>query len=381
MQYTHPYIRWIARRIPILCAIYFILFSFLYLFRLQSDLLAQLQYVLSAGSTVYHPLLAAALSTLFLAALGGFTARLLSWLPLRLKASAWFLPFLLLGVLTHCRFPQYGDVGHAPGWGVYVLLLLVYVLWLLFARQLADSSKENATFSTYLWPNVLLLLLFSTMSVTLSNTDAVLHHTLRSARQVANADYDAALRTASRERHPSRQLSASTALALSQTGQLGQCLFAYPQPHGSEGLLPALADTSLFCHLPTVVGRHLGYKKGDHLAATSFLQLVSAKPNCQPAVRDYLLCAHLLDKRLDRFVSQLRADSLAADSLPLHYREALLLHARLHPSPDTLLHDAALQHSLLQFDSLRNADGTKAERELRCRERFGATYWTYFYFN
>ena len=348
---------------------------------MQRDVLAQIQYQLSEGESLYHPLFGAMLCTLLVTILGFFLNALLFWLPLRAKASAWFLPFMLIGTLTHWRFPAFGDSGEAPSWWVYAILVVVYGLWLTMCRMFLDSKKERETFSSYAWPNALQLILMTVIAVSLSNTDIVLHRTLRAASLVEQGAYDEALQCARWERHPSRQLSSSTALALSETHQLGNQLFAYPQPYGAAGLLPEAADTMLFTNLYLTVGNHLGYKRGEHTQPLFFLQVIDAKPKSHPAVRDYLLCAYLLERRLDDFADRLLSDDSLSLALPLHYREALMLRQHLSPvDTTTVLHDDSLRTQYLAFDSLRNATGTKEEREFRCRHRFGATYWCYYFF-
>ncbi|MBQ9559002.1 MAG: hypothetical protein IJV08_03355 [Bacteroidaceae bacterium] len=390
MNYSHPQIRRIARRIPVLCALYFILFAFCYLRFVQSELMAQTQFLLSGGTTVYHPLFSALLCTFLLTLLGLFLGSLLRWLPLRMKASVWWPSFLLLGLLTHWRFPQFGDQGSAlRGWTV-ALLVLLGLLWFFVARLFTDSSKERETFSTYAWPNALQLVLFTCACLSLGNTDVVLHRTLRSARLLHDGDCPCALDNARWERHPSRQLSALTALALSRTGQLGEQLFAYAQPHGSDGLLPALSDTLLFYNLPRAVGEHLGYKKGDKTRATRFLEVISAMPETHPEARDYQLCAYLLDRRLDDFAALLLASDTLSPTLPRHYREAMLLYRHFYPSvadaPDapspSLGHPLGdeLTTQFEQFLAVLGGRGTHDEREFRCRKQFPATYWTYYFF-
>lgn len=381
MNYANPQIRRIARRIPIFCASYFMLFAFGSLYLLQRDVLAQVQFRMSEGVTVYHPLLSALLCTLLLTFLGGFAGSVLRWLPLRMKALAWFFPFLLLGALSHWHFPQFGDAGTPPRWGTVILFVVLYAFSLLLSRRFPDSSKEKDGFVTYAWANILLLILFTVMSLSLSNTDVVLHRTLRAGRLVEERDYNGVLQAGKYERHPSQPLSAAVALALSQTGQLGERLFSYPQPYGSEGLVPRLADTLMVYNLPRESGFHLGYKRGGRTPVTLFLEVISSRPNSRPAVRDYLLCAHLLDKNLDRFAETLLVGDTLPDTLPLHYREALLLRQHLNPDAPVLLADAPLSAELEEFLVLLQTAGTKDEREFMVHERFGTTYWCYFYYN
>ena len=377
MQYSHPQIRQIARRIPILCALYFVLFAFGYLLLLQCDVLAQTHFALSQGQAYYQPLPATILSTLLLFLLGLLLSRLLTWLPLRLKAAVWFPSFFLLGLLTSWHFPSLGDPAALPRWPRLLLPVGLYLLLLVLGRLHSDSSKERDTFSTYAWPNALLLVLFTCATVVVSNTDASLHRTLRALRQLSQRDYAAVLQTARYETSPSPQLTASLAYALSKQGLLGERLFAYAQPYGSEGLLPHLADSTLFFDLPRAVGAHLGYRRGDHTPVPLFLEAVARRPNAQPAARHYRLCALLLQRRTSDFRHLLLQGDTLSVALPLHYREALLLEQQLHPQSADTLPDADLARQFHDFDSLRRLPGTAPQRELR--QHFPDTYWTYYY--
>ncbi len=380
MQYSLPRIRIYAQRIPILCATYFVLFSFLYLYVFQCDLVLQVQFQASEDAIVYRPLWIAFLPTFLLTMLGLFLSRFLTWLPLRMKACVWFLPFMLLGVLTHWRFPQFGDAGSVPSLFWILLAAFSYVLLLLLARAYGDSSKENGTFFTYAWPNLLLMLVFAFVNISMSNTDITLHRTLHAARYLSSHKYERVLSSARYERQPSRQLTAMTAMALDKTDQLGERLFAYAQPYGSEGLIPQLSDTALFFNLPRAVGEHLGYKRGPKTSATFFLEVASQMPKAKPAMRNYLLAAYLLDRDLNKFSDLLLQGDTLSTALPRHYREALLLRQQLYPETQPVLEDSVLNVDFQEFCHLLDKSGTKDEREMECRNRFGATYWYYYFF-
>ena len=116
------------------------------------------------------------------------------------------------------------------------------------------------------------------------------------------------------------------------------------------------------------------------MSATFFLQVISEKPKATSAVRDYLLCAHLLDRRLDLFCQTLLVGDSLPSALPLHYREAIILHQHRTPGAFPQFEDDALRDAFDEFLQLQKTEGTKDEREFLVRERFGATYWCYFYF-
>ncbi len=380
MNYTNPQIQRLARRIPFLCAAYFVVFAFCYLWFFQIDLLAQVHFHYSQEQAAFHPLFASLLSAFLLLVVGIFASLHLRWLPLRTTAIAWLPSFLLLGLLTHWRMPQFGDTGHAPGWYIYVALVGVFLLFLLLARRVTDSSKEHSSLSTYLWPNFLILILLSVMTVCLGNTDQRLHRTLHSATLANEGRYDDVLRVARHEHHPTRQLTALTALSLSQTGQLGEALFQYPQPYAADGLLPAEADTSLFISLPHLVGCHLGFQKTDRTPSDLFFSVITHGPRRRPQQRDYELCASLLNRDLEAFAQQvLQGDTLPA-LLPSHYREALVLRQQLDTLAQPQLIDSLLTLRYHEFDSLRHLSASQSLRQLRCLRRFGDTYWAYYFF-
>ena len=103
-----------------------------------------------------------------------------------------------------------------------------------------------------------------------------------------------------------RSLTAMRVFALSRENLLGEKLFDFPQYNGSQGLLPSLSDTTYAHDWTKALYKHLGGKPGKNLKDnTRFLELLSQRPSATAAAKDYLLCAYLLDKNLDAFVTVL----------------------------------------------------------------------------
>lgn len=380
MKYASPFVRVIAQRLPIYCAIYFGLFSYLFLRWVECDVLSQAQFRLSEGATVYHPSLYAIFITLLLLLPGLVLHQLCRWLPLRLLAVNWLPSFLLLGLLCHWRFPEVGDMASAPSLWWVILLLAIWALLLYLGWGFRDSTKESSTFATYAWPNALLLALFSVMSVSYANTDIRSHRTLAALRLAEEGQWESVLRQAHYEQHPPRQLSMLTALALSESGQLGDQLFTYPQPWGVDGLLPQEGDTLLFHSIPQLVGHHLRYLKTDRTTLDLFFAAVDT--DATMPLRDYHLAALLLQRRLPEFAQLLSQDSTLTSPLPRHYAEALVL---LSPR-DSLCLDSSVIQSYHSFDSLRVGSSPllrskeKLERRFQCQRHYGNTYWFYYFF-
>ena len=90
----------------------FTLFSLLYLFVMQADLLATAQHLLSKGQTVYSPLWGTVIITLLLLLLQGVFRRIMVY-PLRFHALYYFPSCVVLGLLTSI-VPQTGGMYNCP---------------------------------------------------------------------------------------------------------------------------------------------------------------------------------------------------------------------------------------------------------------------------
>ena len=101
-MYKPTYKKRTARMISWVCGSLFTLFSLLYLFVMQADLLATAQHLLSKGQTVYSPLWGTVIITLLLLLLQGVFRRIMVY-PLRFHALYYFPSCVVLGLLTvHC---------------------------------------------------------------------------------------------------------------------------------------------------------------------------------------------------------------------------------------------------------------------------------------
>ena len=81
------------------CGFLFAIFSVLYLYYMQADLLATAQHVLSGGKTVYSPVWGTVVLTAMLLLLQGLCHKLLDF-PMRFYALGYFPSCLVLGLIT-----------------------------------------------------------------------------------------------------------------------------------------------------------------------------------------------------------------------------------------------------------------------------------------
>lgn len=117
------------------CAIFFLLFTFFYLYVYQGDILAVAQHVLSNGRTHYDALVGAVLITfvLWLVQLGIFA---MTGLRRHAHALTYLPSLLLLGVLTDVT-PEITYGRYLGNWlWLYPLLMIAYGLVVWIVRQL-----------------------------------------------------------------------------------------------------------------------------------------------------------------------------------------------------------------------------------------------------
>lgn len=379
-MYRPVYNKRTARMVTWLCGSLFAIFSMSYLYWMQPDLLATAQHLLSKGKTVYSPLWGAVVITVVLLLLQGACRRTILY-PLRFHALYFFPSALVLGLLTSIVPKEGWDVRLSVDWTGVAVWVAAYVLLTCGALRYPDRKHEKQTVFSILWVNFLCFSILCCMVGSIGNTDEVYHYRLKAERYIVEGQDSEALEIGEKSLHTDRSLTAMRSFALSRKGLLAERLFEYPMYDGSEGLLPHPSDTIYVHGWLSLLYRHLGGRPGASVRSnTRFLELMAEQPSATPAARDYLLCAYLLDKNLDGFVKTLPRYYAVDDSLPLYYKEALVLYGRQHTSPEVLYKNNAVEANLDDFLQLRACLSSATERSNQCRRMYGNTYWWYYYF-
>ena len=379
-MYKSTYQKGTARMISWVCGSLFTLFTVLYLYLMQADLLATAQHLLSKGQTVYSPIWGTVVITAVLLLLQNVYRRVIVY-PLRFYALYYFPSCLVLGLLTSVVPSSGWEVELSAPWVWVLVCILAYALLSWLVLFFPDGKNGRQRVFSYLWPNFLCLALEFCMVATVANTSDVYHYRLKAERHIVAGQDSLALQVGAKSLQTDRQLTAMRAFALSREGELGAKLFEYPQYYGSEGLFPDKSDTVYAHGWLQSLYKHVGGKPGIGIRSTThFFQLLSQKPSATTAVPDYLLCAYLLDKNLDAFVATLPRYYEIDGSLPLYYKEALVLYARLHTVPAIVYKDAATETNLNDFIHYGMQYSNRVERSNQCRRMYGNTYWWYYYY-
>jgi fluoride ion exporter CrcB/FEX len=356
----------------------FTLFSFLYLYIFQADVMEALHDALSHGHTEYDPLIGAIIVTVVLLILRWGINKLMG-LKGPLRAWAYFPSCLLLGVLTDVQRTIFHGDGFADRWQWSLPLILgVYVVVGFGLRRLLRRWLDQPMSPQFLWnSNLLTLLACFLLTVAVGNTDVDFHRELRVESSLRQHDYARAMQVGLHATHTTHTLTALRALTLSLQGEMGNRLFDYPQPYGAAGLMfPKDSLRTLRLDNDSLTLYLAGPRRRSE-TTVAYLERGFNDGNGRYTVFDYYLCALLLDKQLDRFV-RVAAHNLDAENMPRHYREALALYQHLHPAYKGLGADEATQAQLSDFVRRAQEYPTEEEGARALRPDFGRTYWWYF---
>lgn len=376
------------------CAALFLLFTFSWLYFFQADMLAVAQHGLSGGKTHYDRTVGALIVTGVL-----FVLQLLVYALVRLSRrthALTYLPsFLLLAFVSSLRFPfRWGAWLWA---GPLVLLLWGGAVWL--AKKVYpfenDVKEPTGLFSPRMWLNLLQMAAMMLGVAAVSDTNAVRHYKARAEVALLQGDAEGALQVGCRSLETDETLTMLRIFALSSQGQLADRLFEYPIRGTSTDMLPLWGSKAKLALLPdTVIWNHFGQRPdtilaradslsrltyGERLTTRIYLDSLEKDTLATTAYVDYRLMGMLIDRQLDSFVANLpRYYPVSPDSLPRHYREALILY-RAQRDTSFIYSDSLLTPRWQQFQQLDSLYPRASERRVRTDDSLRTTYWYYYY--
>ena len=382
MNYNHPHRDGSTIILRVMCAIVFLTFSFLWLYFFQADVIAVAQHVLSHGQTRYNSLLGAILITLVLWLLQIIVAVLLK-LRKRTHVLTYFPSMLVLGVISDINTDIDRHFSLGGWWWVFPLLLLVWGVLVLVARiyQTIEPQEPGGVFSRRVWINMLVMALMIIGVVAVANTQAAFHYRVHAERAMLRGDYEEALRVGEQSLESDASLTMLRIYALARQGELGERLFHYPMSLKGADVLPfdPSSGARTVIYPADSIYRFLGAIPKPSVKSTAqYLSLLEKRGKATPAVGDYQLCAMLLDKDIDGFARAIGRYYEVNDSLPRHYREALVLYRHLRSHPVEVLNDEVVEADYNDFRTLEDQYADKLERKVRVGEKFSGTYWYYY---
>lgn len=285
------------------CSILFGLFTFIYVYCYQCDLISYAQMVLSEGKTHFDRTIGAFLITLALYLIYLFVYGLLRPHD-RYLSLACFPSLLILTFITDVP-ENIADSFSIGAWiwgGSLILLLYVTLLYLLKQWSVRWQSDAGSLFHD-LWVNMLILGAMFFLVCNVGNSNKQFHQQLRMEQLAIDGDYDELLDEMAEVKKPNERLTQLAAFALSQESQLGEHFFEYPVSRGSKSISP------------------------DEPSSTTYFiprEVLSMAYQVPLWKNDHELTGMLMDGRLKDFARKVKkcyADSV----MPKHYREALAI--------------------------------------------------------
>ena len=368
-----------ARILTVACGLLFFAFSFVYLYLFQCDVLEALHFTLSDGKTQYEPFWCALVLSVVLLLLQWGICALLG-LKGVIRALSYFPSFLLLGVMTDVDYSVYHS-GINQNWTwLFPISLIAFVCGVFFLRRLfrwwLDIEVESGIL---VLSNLMLLLLYAFLTVGIGNTNIHFHHELAVETALRKNQYDQVRKIGAKVIDPSRSLTALRNYALSKEGKMGEYLFQYPQRYGAEGLLIDASEKNILRITADSLYTYLGAQPQQGERALPFFRRLCNEDTGNHTTLDYYLSALLLEKKLTEFVEACHTLYAAEPhSLPQHYREALFLYEKMHPSVEPTVTDETMLQQWASYDSLKQELRGKPGEGNFMRRKFGHTYWWYF---
>lgn len=360
------------------CSALFVLFSFFYLYFIQGELLAEAQFVFSNGVTRYSILGGALIITIVLAVIQWVISKLVRF-PQRFYALSFVPSFLILGMLTDMNSSVFDKFTLGAWiWAAPLVLIIYGVVIYLLNRNNHDNTLD-LTVGSLVWPNYLILLIAILITGSVPRVKDSYLFELKMERLILDSDYDEALKVGEKSLSSSRRLTELRMYSLAMKDRLADEMFRYPQYYGVEGLLDVSDTVGHYRFDSRDIGRTLGAISGSSIKSTKdYLRIMVKRDTTNSKMlHDYYLCYKLLDKDLKSFRIDLPLFYEINDSLPLHYKEALMLKLGEDNFKEEV-GDTALISKYDEYKKLGDSFPDAIQKRNKLRRKFGDTYWWYY---
>ena len=364
--------------VRITSAVCFILFTFLYLYHYQADVLAMAQHVLSDGKTYYNPLIGSLLITLSLYLLQLLVMRLLP-LQTMFHALTYFPSLLILTIITDVS-PNI-DQGFSFGawlWVVPLLLVIwLFLSWIAKAWEVYEPLRfSHGFFSRAVWMNLAQFCCMFVLVVLTANSNEVFHYRMSIERCLVIHDYDKALTIGEKSLATDSSLTMLRIYALAAKKQLPERLFEYPLMGGSAAMKPNGTSVKMLLYTDNKL-RLLRKSNTDNLLC-SYLLDRNIDAFAKAIVKIYNLSDTSNSSNVSNTINNTSTQNSITRSLPKHYREALILYTHLRSNPIVVFHDDILDADYRDYQEMERKYANSQERQTMLRDTYGKTYWYYY---
>ena len=370
----------LQRVVATLCATLFAVYAFLFVGVYQAPVIEVLYNHVATGKLSFDSYVVggiiSAVLTIFALWLNRFTRFQREW-----TAMAYLPSTLLLAFVTDIDRSIYVGGWSYGNWIVVISVAMsIYgTLAFVLKRVLFEKIKNIAMGAgRIIWRNLILFVILFCIAGTLSNGEENFKREALVAVRYSKGDVNGALAVGRKSLDASPELTAMRAYIMAGDGLLGERLFEYPQYYGAAGIMPGKVQTSAL--VPDSVFALIGARPDSAERNMDFLKRLVDTDSANLVARDYYLSSLLLDRQLVGFKDELArlCGEYDVDSLPKHYREALLLCSEF---TDDFLLELESDTLFVMFDELRGIERQYDDALVRnnyVRKAFGRTYWWYY---
>ena len=368
--------------VKVVSAVVFLAFAFAYLHFYQADLLMVAQHCLSEGQTHYEKAFGTPVIMLVL-----WLLQIVAYSLVRLECRLHFITYipsmLLLLAITYVR----PDGGSSFTFGPWPWLFpLSIVVWYGLARlalkiQNYELAATGGLFSRAVWINVMALALMSAAVGLISNGNDVLHYRIKAESRMAEGKWEEALQVGSRSMSTDSCLTMIRCYSLARQGLMGECLFRFPLAGTSESIVPKDGGSHFLYYPVDSLYKFLGAIPRKGMTSKQYLRAITKHGQATDAVADYMLCSCLIDRDLDAFARNLTNYYEIGDSLPLHYKEALVLYNHLRSEPLITYSNSVMDADYDDFRNIGASGLAPSARRLQAFDHYYGTYWWYYEYN
>lgn len=363
----------------IVCGIVFCVFTFVYLFFYQSDLLTMEQHILSNGITRYNRLIGAIILTV-LALLLQYGYDAVTKRSIK-PALTYFPSALLLAILTDVS-PNI-DQGYSFGKWIWLapLMLIIYggITYLSTCNTVNTDVRNKKSIFRSIWENLIILFFIIIFVGSTANTNRIFHKRIKIENMIAQGDIDGALNVKSGVKDTDSTTTMLRAYALSKKGLLGEKLFEYPVCGKSDALLPDGIYTKCMIISEGDIYNHVARILKQRLKPMDYLLWMQKHGYAKKPLRDYLLCAYLMDRNIDGFAKEIAKDKNIKE-LAKHYKEALVLYNHVRSNPIITYHNDIMEADYTDMQTILREAKSSEERKASIQKTYGNTYWYYYFY-
>ena len=368
-----------TRNITIVCGILFFIFSFVYLFVYQNELVGVLYTSLINGHSEYSDV-ECIIFIIFILFLLRWGVNSLLGLKGALRSLAYFPSFLLLGVITDIDNTIYHGVRINGIWSwLLPLLIIMYIIIGLFVRRIGriwlNKKLNDVKLFNY---NISYMVMMSIMTISIGNSNVDFHHELQIENAIKEGDYIRALKIGSKSPNVNKNFTSLRNYAMLKSHKIGECLFEFPQNYTSEALLFDEANKNNLSIKNDSIYKYLGFKAFKNEKSLNYLSRIHKFDINNKNINDYYLAALLLDKDLKGF--KLLFDSSYNDTIlvPKYFQEALILYYDEKKDKLPMYINESIIKRYKEYLKDEKEYKSLIERNNKIHQEYGNTYWWYY---